>query len=212
VWGNIRGIRVEGAVARLAVAGNLVWKCKEAGLHLQHVQACSEQLLIANNTLCESGYGLRFWEDFPGVTPRPGQGSVQNNLLFDADHADLSYILGRKEGGPTSADCRALLRNWRFAHNGRELRGTTTAFIVPPTGEDLELRAIPLVSNDPDQPGFARPASNSLLATGGSGNKYPDLPAYIGAVPPQGVESWDWDRTWRVRMKRDPEADSKTNK
>jgi hypothetical protein len=22
------------------------------------------------------------------------------------------------------------------------------------------------------------------------------LPAYVGAVPPEGVEPWDWDKTW----------------
>ncbi len=26
----------------------------------------------------------------------------------------------------------------------------------------------------------------------------PSLPAYVGAVPPEGVEPWDWDKTWKA--------------
>ncbi len=24
------------------------------------------------------------------------------------------------------------------------------------------------------------------------------LPAYVGAVPPEGVEEWDWEKTWKM--------------
>ena len=24
------------------------------------------------------------------------------------------------------------------------------------------------------------------------------LPAYVGAVPPEGVELWDWQKTWKM--------------
>ena len=24
------------------------------------------------------------------------------------------------------------------------------------------------------------------------------LPAYVGAVPPEGVEAWDWEKTWKA--------------
>jgi hypothetical protein len=24
------------------------------------------------------------------------------------------------------------------------------------------------------------------------------LPAYVGAVPPVGVEPWDWEKTWKM--------------
>src|SRR5262249_28079866 len=38
----------------------------------------------------------------------------------------------------------------------------------------------------------------SPLATEGAGLTDPSLPSYVGALPPEGVESWDWDRTWRM--------------
>jgi hypothetical protein len=31
----------------------------------------------------------------------------------------------------------------------------------------------------------------------GSAHYEPALPPYVGAVPPEGVEPWDWDRTWK---------------
>src|SRR5262249_13112018 len=27
----------------------------------------------------------------------------------------------------------------------------------------------------------------------------PSLPAYVGAVPPEGVEPWDWGKTWKAK-------------
>ena len=48
----------------------------------------------------------------------------------------------------------------------------------------------------PGDPNFLRPTKDSPLATGGAGVKDSALPAYVGAVPPDGGEPWDWDRTW----------------
>ena len=38
---------------------------------------------------------------------------------------------------------------------------------------------------------FLRPAADSELATAGVGG---DLPKYIGAVPPKGASTWDWEQ------------------
>src|SRR6185436_19005458 len=45
---------------------------------------------------------------------------------------------------------------------------------------------------------FLRPAKGSPLATSGAGQSDPSLPSYVGALPPEGVEPWDWERTWRM--------------
>ena len=62
------------------------------------------------------------------------------------------------------------------------------------------------VARDPaDDKNFLRPAKNSPLATAGAGG---DLPTYVGAVPPEGVERWDWTKTWNARTSKS----SKENK
>ena len=45
---------------------------------------------------------------------------------------------------------------------------------------------------------FLRPPKDSPLAKGGAGATDPALPAYVGAVPPEGVEPWDWEKTWKA--------------
>src|SRR5262249_37587696 len=42
------------------------------------------------------------------------------------------------------------------------------------------------------------PPKGSPLVPEGSIQHDPRLPSYIGAVPPEGVFPWDWDRTWRM--------------
>jgi hypothetical protein len=59
-----------------------------------------------------------------------------------------------------------------------------------------------LVSIDEEHPDQVRPGKASRLAGSGAGRNDPELPRYIGALPPEGVEPWDWDRTWRVRSPR----------
>jgi hypothetical protein len=34
------------------------------------------------------------------------------------------------------------------------------------------------------------------LGKGGAGGA--DLPAYVGALPPEGVAAWDWERIWKA--------------
>jgi hypothetical protein len=47
-----------------------------------------------------------------------------------------------------------------------------------------------------------RPAAGQKWALQGAGRHDPTLPVYLGAVPPAGVPLWDWDLTWRARMRR----------
>ncbi|HYT91428.1 MAG TPA: hypothetical protein VEL76_22130 [Gemmataceae bacterium] len=62
---------------------------------------------------------------------------------------------------------------------------------------------IDVLSRNPEEPAkFLRPAKNSPLASKGAGG---DLPSYVGAVPPEGVEAWDWDRTWKARTGKSAE-------
>jgi len=57
------------------------------------------------------------------------------------------------------------------------------------------------VNRDPKSPDFLRPAKDSPLATAGAGSDDLSLPRYVGALPPEGVPPWDWDRAWRSATK-----------
>jgi hypothetical protein len=41
------------------------------------------------------------------------------------------------------------------------------------------------------------PTSFSWTAAAGAAHYEPALPPYVGAVPPEGAEPWDWGRTWK---------------
>jgi hypothetical protein len=45
-----------------------------------------------------------------------------------------------------------------------------------------------------------KPKTGSPLASEGMGKTDPNLPAYIGALPPPGMRPWDWMRTWNARF------------
>jgi hypothetical protein len=57
-----------------------------------------------------------------------------------------------------------------------------------------------------------RPAPDSPLVEGGAGKEDLSLPQYVGAVPPEGVEPWDWQHTWNVRRKQTADAPSSPDK
>jgi nitrous oxidase accessory protein NosD len=195
-----RGILVVGGAGQLQITGNAVWACSMAALQLQNLRVNSKQILIANNTLFASGTALRIWDDPPFSKRQRGQVQVANNLLFDAAESDLAPIRSGTRG-PRPGDGNALLRLWSFHHNWRDLSGLTQDdFGLPRAPGDRVLKKIDLVRDDPSRAAFLRPPPGSDLATKGAGNTDPSLPRYVGAVPPKGVQPWDWDKTWKAHM------------
>jgi hypothetical protein len=96
----------------------------------------------------------------------------------------------------------ALLKSpqWRFSHNWREIDPMLAAARLPkwwiPLGlNDHAQIPIEVLSRTLGHPNFLRPTKDSPLAKGGAGGS---LPAYVGAVPPEGVPPWDWDKTWKA--------------
>jgi hypothetical protein len=73
-------------------------------------------------------------------------------------------------------------------------------FALPAGESDASFRRADLVAVDADNPERIRPVKGSVLATQGAGAKGGELPAYIGALPPEGEAAWDWQRTWRARQ------------
>jgi hypothetical protein len=140
----------------------------------------------------------------------------QNNLVLAPQaEADLVFNDHHRGSGDylPQADLESLgnSREWRFSHNWREIDAKTAAARFPG-------RWIPCCSNDKLQvpitvlsralghPNFLQPAKDSLLATGGAGVKDSALPAYVGAVAPEGAEPWDWDRTWKAPAHYAPDS------
>jgi hypothetical protein len=103
--------------------------------------------------------------------------------------------------------------SWRIDHNVRQVR--PPAADSPefktwlPGTKDTVVEKLPLLTLDSKHSDFFRPTQNSELAKGGAGG---DLPSYVGAVPPEGVKQWDWQKTWNARMRKSPEKKGKLGK
>jgi hypothetical protein len=199
----VRGINLHGALRDIHVTGNLVIKSRDAGLQVENLAPASRGLLIANNTAFTCGNGFRVWDDPPYKAPRPGQVEVANNLLFKAASNDAAYVLSTgKDQEVSPGDGKELLKAWRFRHNGRDFSGAYPATSLPAAPEDTRVKRDDLLSAADNELDRVRPGKDSPLATQGAGTKDDILPAYIGALPPGGTEPWDWDRTWRARVKK----------
>jgi len=198
VWGSIMGVRIDGTVSATAVTGNLLWECGFAGIQLQDL-ALDSDVLVANNTVYKTQSGLRLWLNSATDTLAPGKVTVINNLLFGCSGGDMLFSIGAKgKNEPTGAgDGTSLIDTWRFANNFRDLLGgADPEYIVPLAANDRKLEQVDVVSRDSSDHDFLRPVKDSPLATEGAGG---DLPGYVGAVLPQGLEPWDWQKTFDSR-------------
>ena len=123
-------------------------------------------------------------------------------MFFNGEDGDLLFILAENNRPVGPGDLTALTKLWRFRCNCRDASGQEVAFKVPILSEDKLLEKADLLSRTPNHADFLRPREGSALAKEGAGRTDPSLPIYIGAVPPKGVEPWNWDRTWRARFTR----------
>ncbi len=193
------GIMLQGLVNDIEIVGNKIWNCGEGNICLLSLFKGSSRLLIANNSLKNVNDCLVVTDPAAGLTGL----EIRNNLILVERGPDLTVRGKDRDPG--------LLGGWRIEQNWRQLR--------PPPAQDPEARAwlpavkdrigrIELLSREPASPNFLRPARGSPLATEGAGKDDPTLPAYVGAVPPEGVAAWDWDKTWKARQKPAPPTGS----
>src|SRR5262249_18764901 len=159
----------------------------------------SNQLLVANNTVSQSTAGFRVWDNEPFEMHSQGQVEVCNNLLLDATDVDMGFYRAPKGGKTMPGDSEALLKLWRFNRNWRDLSGQETDKALPLAPNDKKLPRNALLAREPSHKDYLRPAKESPLLLAGAGG---DLPSYVGAVLPEGVESWDWDKTWNARASK----------
>ena len=173
-----------------------------SALQLENLAQDADGILIANNTAFMCASAFRLWDD--SVKGKNIQ--VCNNLILGAASPDMIFLDSGgdplKPRGP--GDGRLLHQAWKLSHNWREVKtpkgkGLLEESWIPPGPDDVRQDAIEVLSRDPLHADFLRPASTSPLARQGAGTKDPSLPAYVGALPPQGAQPWDWDKTWKAR-------------
>jgi serine/threonine protein kinase len=199
ILGATRGIFLTHTVADVFVAGNRFDNCSQAAIQLEDLEPASRGVIMANNTARKCAAGVRIWENRKARKHQPQQVEIAGNLLFGAQHGDVIYVIGNP-GTLAPGDCDALAQTWRFRCNARDLAGSETSYILPLARDDKRLSRKDLDSLDKLRE--LRPAKGSPLCTEGLGRIDPLFPIYIGAIPPEGVERWDWDRTWRIRLKK----------
>lgn len=195
----------KGQLRDVHIVGNRAWSC-QTGFQLEALLPGTSGVLVANNTAFECGYGFRLWDRAPR-----GEGvQLRNNFLLASKMSDTIFIKSDDRFVPRGfGDGEAIARLWRIDHNWREGKPPARDVAwrqawIPPSKDDVLKEQIDGVNRDQEElRHFLRPARDSLLATAGAGKTDPSLPSYVGALPPEGTPPWDWDRTWRARVKSD---------
>jgi hypothetical protein len=165
---------------------------------------------MANNTLLRVHTALRIFDDHSKGKDFLKCKSIrfQNNLVLNPQFpADLVFHDHRRGNFAQErpSDVPALLKSprWRFSHNWREivpLRPGSPFWDrwIPPQLNDCLKVPIEVLSRELGRSNFLRPPKGSPLGKGGAGVSDIALPAYVGAVPPEDVEPWDWEKTWKT--------------
>ncbi len=183
------GVVLSGALERVHVVGNRIWGSDGPGIQFEKAKASTRSVLIANNTLFNCRFGLRFWDE-----ALKGQDiQARNNLILASRERDV-HCEGNGEAIRRSEHWK-VASNWRDGPVPSEGTSAYKSWIPPEPGDVLK-EEIEVVSRKPGDAGFLHPPSGSPLGTEGAGKADPSLPSYVGAVPPEGVERWDWQRTW----------------
>jgi serine/threonine protein kinase len=198
------GILAAGKLADLQIVGNRVESSTNApGLQFERLVE-PRNILVANNTFFRCRRSIVMNE-----CRVPGDGlAVVGNLVLDStdgDFVDIDIPIDTNE--PRVGDPAALKMHWGFRANWREGaepvgEGLIAKSWIRPEPDDVRQDRIDVLQRDPTHPDFLRPAADSELATKGAGG---DLPTYVGAVPPAGVDAWNWQKTWDSRHPPDAE-------
>jgi hypothetical protein len=181
------GIWLGGLASDVHVVGNRIWDCSSASVQIEDLFRGSSGLLIANNSIQSQACGIQIQEMSKSVEPV----AIVNNLILAEAGTDLDF-LGKD---PKFLTALQLHHNWRELRSLGDKTPEEEDRIL--LGQDVRRKEIAGIARDPkDARNFLRPAKNSKLASEGAGG---DLPTYVGAVPPEGVEPWDWQKTWDAR-------------
>jgi hypothetical protein len=172
-------------------------------------------ILIVNNTLFGNQHQLQISDDHEKGKAFLECKNIrfQNNLVLAPGDPGEMRLFDHQRGiwdfrFVKPGDLKSLLASpdWQLSFNWHESCPPgpgyfTKGTVIPPGVEDRQQVPIEVLSRRPSDPNFLRPAKDSPLAFSGAGGQKAAasdlaLPAYVGAVPPEGVEPWDWDQTW----------------
>jgi hypothetical protein len=205
ISGCLVGVSFQGAVLRVHVVGNRLVQSGHGAVGMVDLLPPASDLLIANNTILGGRMALGIWDAANACLERKNMRFHNNLILAPKLGADLAFFdhpPGVNEHTDKAGDIAALLKspNWHLSHNWRELvkpHGPDAPFWIGACANDKLLPKIDVLSRQPgDVKNFLRPPNGSPLATAGVGDGV--LPAYVGAVPPEEVPLWDWDKTWKA--------------
>jgi hypothetical protein len=194
------GVVAKGAVSDVCVAGNQFLFCLRAATQVERLLDDVHDVVFANNTSIGSPVFFRVWDD----RVRTGDVRVVANLSLETTYPDYLAL----DNGGTPDKLRALgdgapfAKAWVFSRNWREVKlseksGAKPDGWIAPSSTDHRLDQITGVDRDRQTANYLHPAKDSPLSNQGAGREDPALPQYVGALPPEGVEPWDWDRSWR---------------
>jgi serine/threonine protein kinase len=199
------GIVVRGLVSHVHIVGNRFLGATISGIQLATLLEGSRDLLIANNTFLECARPLSVFQD-AGKRLKGKNVQIRNNLILDAKGPDMVAIDTGADPkdvkGP--GDGKRIQAQWKLDHNWREGKPPTAdelrqeGWIAVDPLKDVQKQIIAGLSRQQGQADFLRPAKDSPLAAKGAGQTDPSLPSYVGAMPPEGTEPWDWTRTWQA--------------
>jgi hypothetical protein len=197
----LRGIWLAGKLSGVQVSGNIITGCTQAGIQIEDLAPESESVLLANNSAFHCASAFRIFSNRP-ATYAKGQVELAGNVFFDSEARDMVSLTASGRDVVPAHDDEMILQLWRFRCNRRDFSGSDSNIAMPRAPGDRKLEDDDLLGRDPHHPDQIRPANDSSLASQGAGKDDASLPTYIGALPPEGVEPWDWGRTWRARAPR----------
>jgi predicted Ser/Thr protein kinase/nitrous oxidase accessory protein NosD len=198
-----RGILLIGGAHDILVAGNRIFGASLAAIQLENLVGDAGRILIANNTVVFSAHALRLWDG----SIKGKEIAIRNNLFLESVVADVVFIDSGGTPGTIrgAGDGRALLAAWTWGGNWRvgappSKDPVLESSWVPGAPGDTLAPALEGFSQNPRDPGYLRPRMDSPIAGPGPGPADPGLPAHAGALAPEGVEPWDWTKTWEGRF------------
>ena len=178
------GIGMTGLLQDIHIVGNTIWNCAVDGdIVLAGVAKDSKGLVIANNSLQDPRYAIHLEQPIDediGLV-------IRNNVVLAEAGPDLAFT-GKRP---------LKLSNIQIDHNFRQVRlpaekdANRDEWL--PWTNDTCVEKLPLASTNSKDAKFLQPQAGSPLVTGGAGGDYPE---YVGAIPPEGVEPWNWQWTW----------------
>jgi hypothetical protein len=205
-----QAVFLQGAVNKVLMVGNRIRDAKHGSFDWEDPLEGAADILVANNTMLRCVTAVRIFDDHSkgnGLL-RAKNIRIQNNLVFQPYAPTDMVLLNHSRGEHVlhvipPCEVKRLLDNpeWRFGYNWREVDPVYATAkepdrFIPLRQTDHRLKPDMVLSRKPNNPNFLRPAKDSPLATGGAGVTDPSLPAYVGAVSPEGAEPWDWQKTW----------------